>query len=150
MATEVEFGGNKYQIGRLDAMTQFHVSRRIAPVLPPLIRTYMQLAASDSPLTKNLDLLASSVQPVMDAISQLKDDDAEYVVGKCMAVVERQHQAGWAKVWSAAHKVSLFDDIDVGTMLELTVRVVVENLGPFISGLLTSLASNPAAATQAG
>jgi hypothetical protein len=150
MATEVEFAGNRYQLGRLDAMTQFHVSRRIAPVLPPLIRTYMELAASDSPLTKNLGLLATSVQPVMDAISQLKDDDAEYVVGKCMAVVERQHMAGWAKVWSPVHKVSLFDDIDVGVMLELTVRVVMENLGPFISGLLTSLASNPDVATQAG
>lgn len=150
MATEVEFGGKKYQIGRLDAMSQFHVSRRIAPVLPPLIRTYLELASSDAPLTKNLGLLATSIQPVMDAISQLKDDDAEYVVGKCMAVVERQHLDGWAKVWSSAHKVSLFDDIDVGVMLELTVRVVMENLGPFISGLLTSLASNPELATQAG
>lgn len=150
MATEIEVGGQRYQLGRMSAMQQFHVSRRIATVLPPLIRTYLDLSTSDEPLTKNLKLLATSIEPVMEALSHLKDEEAEYVVGACLAVVERQHMNGWARVWSAQHRTAMFDDIDMGTMLTLTGHVIVENLGPFIQGLLTSLASSPGEATPAG
>ncbi|HDR9029892.1 TPA: hypothetical protein QDB14_004114 [Burkholderia vietnamiensis] len=150
MATEIEMSGERYQIGRLPAMQQFHVSRRIAPVLSPLIRAYLELSKSDVPLTKNLALIATSIEPLTEALSRLPDDDAEYVIGACLRIVERHQGAGWARVWSPTQNVCMFDDIDVGVMLELTVRVIMENLGPFIGGLLTSLASSPAAATPAG
>ncbi|WP_186130116.1 phage tail assembly chaperone [Burkholderia gladioli] len=150
MATEKEVGGQRYQLGRMSAMQQFHVSRRIATVLPPLMRTYLDISASDVPLTKNLKLLATSIEPVMEALSQLKDEGAEYVVGACMRVVERQHGAGWARVWSPTQNVCMFDDIDMGAMLTLTGFVIMENLGPFIQGLLTGLASSPSDATPAG
>ncbi|MGX5879409.1 hypothetical protein MJS38_04415, partial [Burkholderia gladioli] len=150
MATEKEIGGQRYQLGRMSAMQQFHVSRRIATVLPPLIRTYLDMATSDEPLTKNLKLLATSIEPVMEALSQLKDEDAEYVVGASMRVVERHHGAGWARVWSPTQNVCMFDDIDMGAMLTLTGYVIMENLGPFIQGLLTDLASSPIEATPAG
>ncbi|WP_186288588.1 phage tail assembly chaperone [Burkholderia gladioli] len=150
MATEKEVGGQRYQLGRMSAMQQFHVSRRIATVLPPLIRTYIDISTSDVPLTKNLKLLATSIEPVMKALSQLKDDDSEYVVGACLAVVERHHMDKWARIWSAQHHTTLFDDIDMGAMLTLTGYVIMENLGPFIQGLLTGLASSPSEATPAG
>lgn len=150
MATEREVGGQRYQLGRMSAMQQFHVSRRIATVLPPLIRSYLDLQTSDGPITKNLKLLASSIEPVMDALSRMRDDDAEYVVGACMRVVERHHGAGWARAWSPTQDVCMFDDIDMGTMLTLTGYVIMENLGPFIQGLLTGLASSPSEATPAG
>ncbi|WP_257824718.1 phage tail assembly chaperone [Burkholderia glumae] len=150
MATEIEIGGQRYQLGRMSAMQQFHVSRRIATVLPPLIRTYLDMATSDKPMTKNLKLLATSIEPVMEALSQLKDEDAEYVIGACMRVVERHHGDGWARVWSPTQNVCMFDDIDMGAMLTLTGYVIMENLGPFIQGLLTGLASSPSEATPAG
>lgn len=150
MATEIELKGNRYQIGRLSAMQQFHVSRRIAPVLPPLIRSYLELSSSDVPLTKNLALLATSIEPVMDAVSRLKDDESEYVISACLRVVERQHMNGWARIWAPSQNVCVFDDIDMGVMLELTVHVIIENLGPFIGELLTSLAGSPDAVTTAG
>ncbi|TDV39527.1 hypothetical protein C7405_101646 [Paraburkholderia caballeronis] len=150
MAAEIELGGHRYQIGRMSAMQQFHVSRRIATVLPPLIRTYLDLQSSDIPLTKNLKLLATSIEPVMDALSHMRDDEAEYVVGACLRVVERQHANGWARVWSTTQNVCMFDDIDMGAMLTLAGHVIVGNLGSFIQGLLTSLASSPTEATPAG
>lgn len=175
MATEIQLGGKRYQIGRLNAMQQFHVSRRIAPIIPSMIPVLMKFyaeiertrnAAANAALaalaadaggagaaTEQRDVLglvdsiAPVLQPFADALAGLKDEDAEYVFGTCLSVVERQHQNGWAKVWSAAHKTSLFDDMDMGSMLPLVVRVVVENLGPFINGLLTIQASSPAATT---
>ncbi|KVP89984.1 hypothetical protein WJ97_23655 [Burkholderia ubonensis] len=185
MATEIELNGARYAIGKLSAMQQFHVSRRIAPIIPPmipvLVKFYAELEAADvardqaransalaalaagtpaaepadepgatTPDAKRdilpiVDAIAPVLQPFADALAALKDEDAEYVFGTCLSVVERWQGAGWAKVWSAAHKTSMFDDIGIDVMLPLVVRVVVANLGPFIAGLLTSQASSPAA-----
>ncbi|KUZ78302.1 phage tail assembly chaperone [Burkholderia ubonensis] len=185
MATEIELNGARYAIGKLSAMQQFHVSRRIAPIIPPMIpvlmKFYAELEQADvareqaransalaalaagttaaepaaepgatTPDAKRdilpiVDAIAPVLQPFADALAALKDEDAEYVFGTCLSVVERWQGGGWAKVWSAAHKTSMFDDIGIDVMLPLVVRVVVANLGPFISGLLTSQASSPAA-----
>ncbi|KVO82394.1 hypothetical protein WL21_08690 [Burkholderia ubonensis] len=182
MATEIQLNGVRYAIGKLSAMQQFHVSRRIAPIIPPMIpvlmKFYAELEQADvarkqaranaalaalseggapgeevvapaadksRELLSLVDAIAPVLQPFADALAGLKDEDAEYVFGTCLSVVERWQGAGWAKVWSAAHKTSMFDDIGIDVMLPLVVRVVVANLGPFISGLLTSQASSPAA-----
>lgn len=187
MTTEIQLNGVRYAIGKLSAMQQFHVSRRIAPIIPPMIpvlmkfyaeleqadvareqeRTNAALAAlaagagdtevagdTEAPapaadrsreLLSMVDAIAPVLQPFADALAGLKDEDAEYVFGTCLSVVERWQGAGWAKVWNIAHKTSMFDDIGIDVMLPLVVRVVVANLGPFISGLLTSQASSPAA-----
>ncbi|VWC81381.1 putative bacteriophage protein [Burkholderia contaminans] len=183
MTTEIQLNGVRYAIGKLSAMQQFHVSRRIAPIIPPMIpvlmkfyaeleqadvvreqaRTNAALAAlaegvgaeaAEAPapesdrsrdLLSMVEAIAPVLQPFADALAGLKDEDAEYVFGTCLSVVERWQGPGWAKVWSLAHKTSMFDDIGIDVMLPLVVRVVVANLGPFISGLLTSQASSPAA-----
>ncbi|MBR8123224.1 hypothetical protein KDW39_08690 [Burkholderia multivorans] len=184
MTTEVQFNGVRYAIGKLSAMQQFHVSRRIAPIIPPMIPVLMkfyaeleqadvarqqavanaalaalaegeassQEAQAPTPavdksreLLSMVDAIAPVLQPFADALAGLKDEDAEYVFGTCLSVVERWQGAGWAKVWNITHKTSMFDDIGIDVMLPLVVRVVVANLGPFISGLLTSQASSPAA-----
>ncbi|KVU22315.1 hypothetical protein WK65_18445 [Burkholderia ubonensis] len=185
MTTEIQLNGVRYAIGKLSAMQQFHVSRRIAPIIPPMIPVLMKFYAeleqadvvreqaransalaalaagvpaaesADEPgattpdakrdILPIVDAIAPVLQPFADALAALKDEDAEYVFGTCLSVVERWQGAGWAKVWSAAHKTSMFDDIGIDVMLPLAVRVVVANLGPFIAGLLTSQASSPAA-----
>ncbi|ABO57508.1 phage tail assembly chaperone [Burkholderia vietnamiensis] len=182
MATEIQLNGGRYVIGKLSAMQQFHVSRRIAPIIPPMIPVLMKFyaeleqadvareqaranaalaalaegkgpsEAADAPaadksreLLSMVDAIAPVLQPFADALAGLKDEDAEYVFGTCLSVVERWQDTSWAKVWNIAHKTSMFDDIGIDVMLPLVVRVVVANLGPFISGLLTSQASSPAA-----
>ncbi|MBR8025233.1 hypothetical protein KDX27_40475 [Burkholderia cenocepacia] len=156
MATEIELNGTRYAIGKLSAMQQFHVSRRIAPIIPPMIPVLLQFYEEMDKTEKvsadekqGVLALVTSVAPVLqpfaDALAGLKDEDAEYVFGTCLSVVERWQGAGWAKVWNTAHKTSMFDDIGIDVMLPLVVRVVVANLGSFISGLLTSQASSPAA-----
>jgi hypothetical protein len=182
MATEIQLNGGRYVIGKLSAMQQFHVSRRIAPIIPPMIPVLMKFyaeleqadvareqaranaalaalaegkgpsEAADAPaadksreMLSMVDAIAPVLQPFADALAGLKDEDAEYVFGTCLSVVERWQGASWAKVWNIAHKTSMFDDIGIDVMLPLVVRVVVANLGPFINGLLTSQASSPAA-----
>ncbi|HDR9135981.1 TPA: hypothetical protein QDB11_000588 [Burkholderia vietnamiensis] len=179
MTTEVQLNGGRYVIGKLNAMQQFHVSRRIAPIIPPMIPVLMKFyaeleqadvareqeranaalaalaeraegaeaaaAAAPAPaadrsreLLSMVDAIAPVLQPFADALAGLKDEDAEYVFGTCLSVVERWQGTSWAKVWNIAHKTSMFDDIGIDVMLPLVVRVVVANLGNFIQGLLSS------------
>ncbi|MBY4674286.1 hypothetical protein K6W12_27050 [Burkholderia multivorans] len=182
MTTEIQLNGVRYAIGKLSAMQQFHVSRRIAPIIPPMIPVLMKFyaeleqadvaraqeranaalaalaestegakgaeapaAAAPAPerdrsreLLSLVDAIAPVLQPFADALAGLKDEDAEYVFGTCLSVVERWQGAGWAKVWNITHKTAMFDDIGIDVMLPLVVRVVVANLGNFIQGLLSS------------
>ncbi|MBB3006041.1 phage tail assembly chaperone [Cupriavidus alkaliphilus] len=144
MAHEIDLAGNRYSLGRLNAMQQFHVSRRIAPIVPTLIPVFLRVRASGKPLTDDLEGLAAALQPLADGLAALKDEDAEYVFGTCLSVVQRQQQTGWARVWSGSQ--TMFEDMDLAVTLPLVVQVITANLGPFINGLLTSQASSPAAA----
>ena len=140
---EIELSGNRYSIGRLNAKQQFHLSRRIAPIIPPLIPVYQRLARSGASLEDDVDALAAVLQPFMDGIAAMSDADADQVMDLCLSVVQRQQDTGWANVWNAQHGVCLFQDMDLSVVLPLAVRVIARNLGPFMLGLLTSQGSGP-------
>lgn len=143
---EIELSGNRYSIGRLNAKQQFHLSRRIAPVLPPLIPVYLRLAQGGTPLMDDPSSLGELLQPFTDGLAAMKDEDADYIMGVCLSVVQRQQNGAWANVWSTSQGVCMFQDMDLGVILPLIVRVITQNLGPFMQGLLTSHGSGPAEA----
>jgi len=148
MAREIKLGENLYSIGRLSAMQQLHVSRRIAPIVPALIPVFLRIRGK--PIGEDLEGLAEALQPLAEGLAALKDEDAEYVIGTCMSAVQRQQSTGWARTWVIEQKRFMFEDMDMGVILPLVVQVITANLGPFISGLLTSQASSPASAEPAG
>lgn len=155
MGREIELNGQMYSIGRLSAKQQFHVSRRIAPVIPPMIPAFLKLAEKlkdvkdedgeagvKALLAGDLADMGGALQPFADAIAALKDADADYVIDTCLTVVQRRQNTGWARVMSQ-DKVLMFQEMDMAVILPLVVQVIVVNLGPFIQGLLTSLPSSP-------
>ncbi|MBR8655956.1 hypothetical protein KDH83_21840 [Achromobacter sp. Marseille-Q0513] len=149
MALEIDLNGHRYSIGKLSAKQQFHMSRRIAPIVPTLIPVFVRLAAGGKRISEDPGGMADVLQPLADGLAAMKDEDAEYVLDTCMQAVQRKQEHGWANVWSASQRVPMFQDIDLAVMLPLALRVITENLGPFIQGLLTSQTGSPEA-TQAG
>ncbi len=149
MSLEIDLNGNRYSIGKLNAKQQFHISRRIAPILPTLIPVFVRLAGGNRVVSEDPGGLADVLQPLADGLAAMKDEDAEYVLDTCLQVVQRKQEHGWAAVWSASQRTPMFQDIDLGVMLPLVMRVITVNLGPFMQGLLTSQTSSPEA-TQAG
>lgn len=141
--TEIELNGQSYRIGKLDAFKQFHVSRKIAPMVPALIPVFIEISAN-SEVMGDMDRLASALMPFAEAVAGMKDDDAEYVISTCLSSVQRKTGAAWAKVWNEQANACMFDDLDLSTMLPLVVHSIKENLGSFISGLLTAQASTEA------
>jgi hypothetical protein len=118
----VEIGGQKYRIGRIDARKQFHVARRLAPLL-----------AGMSGLTKGggFDAL---VGPLTAAISGMSDEDVDYVLDACLGVCQRIQPNGQGAPVIARSGGMMFEDIDMGQMVQLAVKVIQENLGGFLPG----------------
>lgn len=138
MAIEFDLDGHEYRCDKLTAMQQFHVSRKIAPLIPAAIGPFLAISAMHG-ADKHLEKLISELQPLADGLSALPDADAEFVLNTCLGVVRRKQGETWAPVWNSTHKVTMFEDIDLGVLIRLAMRVIIESLGPFIKGAVTSL-----------
>ena len=125
----------------MDAFKQFHVSRRIAPIIPTLIPIFVKLS-KDGSLLADFGALSEVLAPFAEGLSNLSDEASEYVVASCLSVVQREQGKNWASVWSASNNVCMFDDMDLSVMIQIVIKVIQESLGPFIRGLLISPESN--------
>lgn len=140
---EFSVNGQSYRSAKIDAMRQFHLSRKLAPIIPTLIPVFLQLAettkASGKPLSgDDMSSLSGLLEPFAEGIASMSDEHAEYILGTCMSVVQRQQGTAWMAVWNSGQKVCMFDDIDAGAMIQIGFQVIRESLGPFISGLLST------------
>jgi hypothetical protein len=156
MSFSFELNGRSFQAEKLSAFSQLHVSRRIAPLMPHLIPVYLQTinligAAAQAEgkeaqlnvqefLHNNASLLEKLLQPLADAFGSMKDEDAERVVNLCLGSVKVQTSVSppvWMPLWIGGRANP--DELnDLGELLPIVMRVIQENLGPFIAGLLTS------------
>lgn len=143
---EFEINGVLYRSGKLDTFKQLHVSRKIAPLVPKVLPAFASIAKRQKEATADdIGIIAEAIQPVADVLSEMSEQDVEYVFGNCLAVVQRKQGKDWARVWS--NDALMFDDIDLPTMTQIAMKVIWDNLGPFISGLLAKqTASSPQAA----
>ena len=143
----IPIGGHDYTIGRLNALDQLHVSRKIAPIVPNIMPILTEVAKGDLERViesiedgennelEGLEPLAEALEPFMEAIAKMPEDDVNYVVHKCLSVVKR----GGAAV--CRNNTIMFDDLDMNHLLPLTIAVIRMNLGIFIQDLLMKASS---------
>jgi hypothetical protein len=136
---EFELSGNTYRAGKMDAFKQFHVSRKIAPIVPTLIPIFVRLS-KDKKLTEDLGAFSELLGPFAEGLAGMSDADSEYIIATCLAVVSRESNGNWAAVWNKGANSCMFDDMDLGVMMQIVIKVVQDSLGPFIQGLLMSQA----------
>lgn len=149
----IPIGGHDYAIGRLNALDQLHVSRKIAPIVPNIMPILTEVAkgdlekviesieADENAELGGLEPLAKALEPFMEAIAKMPEDDVNYVIHKCLSVVKRN-----GAVVCRGESI-MFDDLDMSHLLPLTVAVIRTNLGNFIQGLLTKASSIQAQST---
>lgn len=140
---EIKVAGVNYRVGVMDARKQFHVARRLAPVfaeLAPVLKEMLSMdkEESDEQTFKVLELAAG---PLANAIAEMSDPDADYVIDNCLRVCYIQQESAWAPL--TAPNGSLMFPMQLPQMLELVVSVIKENLGDFFpTGLLSSQAAS--------
>ncbi len=127
MNTEFKVGAHVYRAGKMDTFAQFHVARRLAPVLAG-INDF--IAAAMAP---GAEITVETILPLANAIAKMSDEDSEYILSRSLAVCERQVEGdrGWAKVWSRQGGAMMFDDISMIEMVQIAFHAIKDNIGPF-------------------
>jgi hypothetical protein len=114
------FGEHTYRFRKMNAFDQLHVMRRLAPLI--------------SRLGKLSDLtLDSAFGPIAEAMAEMQDSDVNYILEKCLSVVDRRLPDGsWMRVWNKDAKQMQFEDLQLAGMMHLTGRAISENIGGFL------------------
>lgn len=121
--TTVEMDGKTYRIGRLNAMDQWAVARRILPVLGALAGTKPDAMAGG-----RLD----DFLPLMEAVARIPDDDVNAVLAKCLSKVEAQVAPNvWMPVWNVQAGQPQDTAMELPTLFKLVMEVVTANVGGF-------------------
>jgi hypothetical protein len=127
---QTSINDKNYRFNKLTPMQQFHVMRRLSPLIFALGES-----ASDTLLTTLVgsDLLLA-LEPMSEILAKMPDDDVEYVLNTCLSVVYRDEGTGFQRIQVQAG-VMMFSDIDLSVMIKLVISVIKENLGNFFSAL---------------
>lgn len=127
MSTELPVGEDLYQIGRLSALSQFHVTRRVAPILANMGVSVIDSLRVSGKLSD--DDMVAVMGTAADVVSKMSDADVNYVIFTCLAVVRKKQENVWAAVVNGQQ--FMFQDMDMQLMMRLTVAVLKENLSSF-------------------
>jgi len=126
---EFELNGQTYRTGKIDARSQFHIVRRLAPVLGEIA------PAAAGGNMGGLDALP----PLANAIAKLSDADADYCLFGLLAVVSRKQPqgTGWGPV--STGNTLMYADIDMVGMLQLAWKALEFNMSGFFAALPSDL-----------
>jgi hypothetical protein len=133
---EFSIGGRDFKLCKIDAFKQFHIVRRIGPILSDILPALadakkLQNSTSDE---EKLVGLAKIAAPVMNGLSKLSDVDSELVLFGLLQAVEMKQSAGnWAKV--SSNSMLMIQDLELPILLQLAGRAFVFNLSGFFSAL---------------
>lgn len=117
-AREFEVGGQTYSASRLDAFTQLHVGRRMAPLM-----AYVSAQGG-------------KFNAITEALSLAPQADLDYVIRAAVRVVKRRSGDGWVPVFNASAERMAFEDIDGVQLLEIVGHTLQGDILPFFSGLV--------------
>lgn len=150
---EIDINGNTYRIGDLNAMRQFHLARRLAPIQLALglnlSKVKIPVAAQDETqegaVAELMDgeeimaVFAGMMEPIIQELAKMPQADVDYLMNECLSVVQRKQGDRFAPIMTASNQM-LFADIKMQQLIRLCIEVVRENLGDFFGQGLAGIA----------
>lgn len=135
-----QIGDREFKVSKINAMKQFQIVRRIAPILSDMIPVMKNIAtASDKDLTEDqkLEQAAQFAAPVMNGLSKLSDKDSEFVLFSLLAAVEiKQQEGNWARI--VVGENLMFDSLELPLLLQAAGRAFMFNMTGFFGALQRS------------
>lgn len=122
---DIEIDGQFYRVGTLSAFEQFHVSRRLAPLLSAL-----GMAELESMTKPGVNIAMLALGPMSEALAAMSNADADYVMHTCLKVCSRKQGDGYARVMPTVGRLQ-FEDINMAQMMQLIVATLKQNLADF-------------------
>jgi len=135
---EFRVGEHSYRSRKLNLRQQWHVFRRLGPVMGPIAHL-LTMQPPDPNDTEAIDRQMDAIMPFLNALARMPEEDVNYVLSTCLAVTQRAQggngagPVAWADVWNAAAGREMFEDIDFGVSAQIVWNVIQENLAGFSS-----------------
>lgn len=85
-----------YRIDKMPVRTQFHVLRKIGPLLTKLDKLPgLFMLAQKTGMSKDelAMVLFNAISPMLNALADLPQEDADFVMDQCLLVVHRKDEA---------------------------------------------------------
>lgn len=137
---DFEIGTRKFKLGKLDAFKQFHIVRRMGPILSnllPVIKSAQKGKKKDFESlseAEKFDQIAQFAGPLMNGLAGLSDADADLVLFGLLSSVEMQQvQGNWAKV--STPSMLMIQDLELPVLLNIAGRAFMFNLSSFFAAL---------------
>lgn len=130
---DFEIGSRKFKLNKIDAFKQFHIVRRIAPILSDLLPVAQKFQKmSDAELSNDQ---VAALAPILNGLSKLSDDDSNRVLMGLLSSVEMQQTAagGWARL--ASNDMLMFQDLELPVLLQCAGRAFMFNMQGFFGVL---------------
>jgi hypothetical protein len=132
---QFDLAGYKFQLNKIDVFKQFHIARRLTPIMGEILQVAPKMKAikDDMSESERLDAIAQVAKPIMEGLSRLSDADANLVLlGLCSAVeVHQPASNSWARV--ARDEVLMFNSLELPTLLQIAGRAFMYNLSSFFA-----------------
>lgn len=137
-----ELGGRKFKLGKLNALRQFHVTRKLGPLLGTLLPAMKEIGPSAKNATslsteEQLDVVVKFAGPFFEGFAKLSNEDSEYVLFGLLEAVEIANPdglGGWTKVSNGT--MLMVQNIEFPILMQLMARSFGHNLAAFFPGLL--------------
>lgn len=136
-----EINGKKFKMSKIDAMRQFHIVRRLGPILGDIIPAAKKfIAGGFKPeqidtlsIEQKLDAIAPIIQPLMDGFAKLSDKDAEFVLhGLCASAEIFQPDFNtWARISTGSQ--FMIQTLELPEIMQVAGRVFAYNLTGFFA-----------------
>lgn len=149
---EFTAGAHTYSVGKLSALKQFHISRRLTPLLGAFASVFAEAKGKGKSLAKQLDEgkkdeldlsekeIASALTAFGTAFATLPDETFDYIMRECFSVVQRKQArgTGWADILTASGDL-MYEDMDMVEMLAVCFHVLRHNMASFTDALPSDL-----------
>jgi len=134
---EFPIDGQNYRSSKLDPKQQFHIARRLMPLLEALrdgAQDVKPNASGEAPEVAESPADGADdpiIKKLVASVADMSQQDCDYILDTCLSVVSRQQGNAWVKVYNDRAKAFQFADIGLQTMLAIAQNVIEENLGGF-------------------
>lgn len=120
---DIKIGSRDYRLTKLDPFKQFQLLRRMGSLLPAIMGA---VKVPDKIMGAGF---------ISNAISQLSDENSDFVINTCLRACQLKQGTVWADVMNANNSL-MFKELELPDILEIVWRVLEFNFRPFIPDLL--------------
>jgi hypothetical protein len=130
---DFSIGDMKFKLNKIDVFKQFHIARRLGPIMGEIIAVAPKVKGlkDDMPENEKLEMIGQLAKPVMDGFSKLSDQDANFVLMGLCSAVEIQQSNNWARLVNG--DTLMFNTMELPTLLQIAGRSFMYNIAGFFS-----------------